>query len=116
MNDALPLFALAAAISSVALVVRTAGRLWLRARELEANASMSISADAAAHITAFLAQIDARLARLEESVDVTGIEVERLAEAQRFAARLQAGSVGASAEPAATPATRAPARKGEDFS
>jgi hypothetical protein len=34
--------------------------------------------------------IDERLARIETAVDVIALEVERIAEAQRFAARLEA--------------------------
>jgi hypothetical protein len=116
MEDALGLLALAAAISSVALVVATVGRLWLRAKELESRTTSSITADSAAHIAAILAQIETRLGRLEEAVDVTGIEVERLAEAQRFTARLQAGGASAPVDPAGKPSARAPARKEEDFS
>jgi hypothetical protein len=34
--------------------------------------------------------IDARLARIESAIDVIAVEVERIAEAQRFSARLDA--------------------------
>ncbi len=37
-----------------------------------------------------LASIDARLTRIETAVDAIAVEVERVAEAQRFSARLQA--------------------------
>lgn len=41
-------------------------------------------------ITAQLAEIAERLARLENSVDATALEVERIAEGQRFTTRLLA--------------------------
>jgi hypothetical protein len=87
MEDALPLFALAASLCSLALVIWTAGRVWHRAKELEHTASLSLDPDAAGNLSAILAQIDARLRRLELSVDATAIEVERVAESQRFATR-----------------------------
>src|SRR5206468_87675 len=42
MNDALPFFGIAAAISSLALLVWTGGRVWLRAKELEIQSVASL--------------------------------------------------------------------------
>src|SRR5438128_1315474 len=86
MEDALPFFGMAALACSLALLIWTAGRVWLRAKELERTAPPSLAPHAAADLTAILAQIEARLSHLEQSVNVTAIEVERVAEAQRFAA------------------------------
>ena len=44
-----------------------------------------------------------RLQRIEQAVDAMAIEVERISEAQRYAAKLQAGQVG---EPSALPGER----------
>ena len=87
MDDALPFFAMAALGLSLALVIWTAGRVWLRAKELERATPPSLGPDVAADLTGMLSRIEARLGRLEQSADATAVEVERLAEAQRFAAR-----------------------------
>ena len=47
---------------------------------------------AASEITARLAEISERLARLENSVDSTAVEVERISEGQRFTTKLLASS------------------------
>lgn len=107
MNDALPLFGLAALLSSVAVLVWTVGRLWLKAKELERSATTPLASNSAATIAGMLTQVEARLGRLEQSVDATAIEIERLAEVQRFAVRLAAGEKS-SPEPAAPGATRTP--------
>jgi hypothetical protein len=98
MNDALPLFGLAAGLCSAGFVIWVAGRLWLRAKELDRATDAPLTPGTASSITGLLAQIEARLGRLEQSVDATAIEVERLAEAQRFAARLLANADRAPAE------------------
>jgi hypothetical protein len=98
MDDALPFFGMAALACSLALLVWTAGRVWLRAKALEHSAPPSLPPNATADLAAMLAQIDARLSHLEQSADATAIEVERLAETQRFATRALAA--GASAKSA----------------
>jgi len=91
MNNALALLGLAAALSSCALVVWAIGRIVLRVKELErADAKSTISPNSAAAMAEVLARIDARLERLEQAVDTTAIEVERLAEGQRYTARVLA--------------------------
>ena len=110
MNDALPLFGLAALLSSAALVVWTVGRLWLRAKELERTATPTLSPNAAASIAGLLAQVEARLGRLEQSVDATAVELERLSEAQRFAARVLAAGETALSEATAAKSAASPTR------
>ena len=99
MQDALPFFAMATLACGLALVIWTAGRVWLRAKELEHTAPPSLPPKGAADVTAILAQIEARLGHLEHSVDATAIEVERIAEAQRFAARALAAGDTARVKP-----------------
>ena len=87
MDDALPLFALAAAACSLAFLTWVAGRVWLRGKELDHKALFSLDPSAVADLSALLGRIDARLSHLELSVEATAIEVERVAESQRFTAR-----------------------------
>jgi hypothetical protein len=100
VNDALPvlgMFGLAASLAALGFVVWIGGRIWLRAKQLERDEMSSLPAGAAAEIAGTLASIEARLSRLEQSVDATAVEVERIAESQRFSARLLAGGAGDSA-------------------
>lgn len=97
MNDALPLFGIAASLGALGFVVWVTGRIWLRAKEIERDEMASLPASSAGDIVRGLAQIEARLSRLEQSLDATAVEVERIAEAQRYATRLLAGGA---AEPA----------------
>lgn len=90
MNEALPLFGIAASLGALGFVVWVVGRIWLRGRELERDEMSALTPGSAAALADSLAQIEARLGRLEQSADATAIEVERIAEAQRFAARLLA--------------------------
>ena len=83
MENALPLFALATVLAAGALVIRAAAAWWLRMKQLE-------RAEGGPPEDAVLASVEARLARIEQTVEATAIEVERIAEAQRFAARLLA--------------------------
>ena len=87
MDDALPFFAMAALAWGLALFAWVAGRVWLKAKELDHKALYSYDPNAAPDVVAILGQIEARLSRLEHSVDATAIEVERVAESQRFVAR-----------------------------
>lgn len=95
MDDALPLFALATAVCSFGFVAWILGHFWLRARELERRSGSAGLDEPSASVAEVLARMEARLARLEESVDATAIEVERIAEAQRFAARRLSAEGGA---------------------
>lgn len=90
MNDALPLFGIAASLGALGFVIWVTGRVWLRAKELERDEMAAVTPGSAADIAESLAQIEARLSRLEQSADATAIEVERIAEAQRYAAKLLA--------------------------
>lgn len=103
MNDALVpvlgVLSVAVALSALGFVVWIGGRIWLRAKELERDEMASLPAASAAEIAGALAQIEARLSRLEQSADATAVEVERIAEAQRYAARLMAPVPPASVVP-----------------
>jgi hypothetical protein len=91
MNNALPLFGLAAALSSCALIIWAIGRIVLKTKELERSEPQStLSANSASAMAEVLSRIETRLERLEHAVDTTAIEVERLAEGQRYAARVLA--------------------------
>ena len=92
MENALALFGLASALAAGALAVRVLADWWLRARQLE-QAERTGVADAP------LAAMEARLARIEHVVEATAVEVERIAEAQRFTARLLAEQRPAEALP-----------------
>ena len=97
MNDAMPVLGVlgvAVALSALGFVVWVAGRIWLRAKEIDRDEMSQLAASSASDIMGSLAQIEARLSRLEQSADATAIEVERIAEAQRFAARMLARSAG----------------------
>lgn len=83
MENALPLFGLAAVLAAGALTIRVLADWWLRAKQAE-------RADTTAAAGGSLAGIAARLARIEQTVEATAVEVERIAEAQRFAAKLLA--------------------------
>jgi hypothetical protein len=82
MNNAVALLGLASAFCGIAFVLRVVGNIWLRARELErGNPSDS------ARLSTTLASLEARLEHIEQAVDATAVEVERITEGQRFAAR-----------------------------
>jgi len=82
MNNAVALLGLACALCGLGFVMRVAGNIWLRAKEL-AEPRPSGSAGLAAALSSF----EARLAHIEQVVDATAVEVERITEGQRFAAR-----------------------------
>ncbi len=83
MENAAPLFGLAAALFGSGFVIHALGYWWLRAKQLEIAERTTVG-------QAPLAAIEARLARIEQIVETTAVEVERVAEAQRFASRLLA--------------------------
>ena len=83
MENALPLFALAAVIASSALAIRVFASSWLRSKELDLKERGAVGG-------ASLAAVEARLERIEQIVETTAIEVERIAEAERFASKLLA--------------------------
>ena len=91
MNNAVALLGLAFTLCSIGLVLRVAGNIWLRAKELERGTPSD-----SARLSSALASLEARLARIEEAVDATAVEVERVTEGQRFAARqlAEGASVG----------------------
>ena len=95
MEDAAPLFGLAAVLVGLALVARVSVAAWLRVKQFERDAPPLAAP------TWEAADLAARLARIEQGVEATAIEVERLAEGQRYAARLVAEPRAAA--PAAEP-------------
>lgn len=93
MNNAVALLGLAFALCSIGLVLRVAGSIWLRAKELERGTPSD-----SARLSSTLASLEARLAHIEEAVDATAVEVERITEGQRYAARqlAEGASIGTS--------------------
>lgn len=83
MEDALPLFGIAAVLWGAAFVIHALGYWWFRVKQLERANQPQISPASATAV------VDSRLARIEAAVDAVAIEVERLGEAHRFASRLQ---------------------------
>jgi hypothetical protein len=62
---------------AVAVSVRTIGYVWVKHMEIRRAPTLA-------------GGVEQRLERIEAAVDVIALEVERIAEAQRFAARLAA--------------------------
>jgi hypothetical protein len=97
VENAAPLAALAAVLLGLGFVIRVSVASWLRVKQFERDAQRPLAApgwDAA--------DLAARLARIEQVVEATAVEVERLGEGQRYAARLLAEPRAAA--PAAAPA------------
>jgi hypothetical protein len=92
MNNAVALLGLAFALCGIGVVLRVAGNIWLRTRELERGTPSDT-----ARLSSTLAALEARLAHIEQAVDATAVEVERITEGQRYAARqlAEGASVGA---------------------
>ena len=99
MENAASLFGLAAVLVGLGVVVRASIASWLRVRQFERDAQLARAApgwDAA--------DLAARLAHIEQVVEATAVEVERLGEGQRYAARLHADPPGAARAAAPEPA------------
>jgi len=79
----------------IAVTVRSAASVWIKRME---SSRLGPSADA----------IEARLARIEQAVDVIAIEVERMAETQRYTLRVnaerEAGRIAGPVAPTIRPA------------
>lgn len=84
MENALPLFALATVLAAGALTIRVLGDWWLRSKQLDIAERTAVS-------DASVTTIEARLARIEQVVETTAVEVDRIAEAQRHTSKLLAG-------------------------
>jgi membrane protein implicated in regulation of membrane protease activity len=97
MENAAALFGLAAVVSSIALVVHVIAAVWLRAREAE-RAQRSPDADTARMIAALQEQV----ARVESALEAQAVDIERLGEVQRFAARMLAERAPAGADSGST--------------
>lgn len=93
MENAAPLFGLAALVLSLSCLVHVGVGAWIRWRAAE-HAERPPAPDEAA----WAAALCERLARVERALEAQGIEIERLGEAQRHAARLLTERVGARAE------------------
>ena len=103
MNDALPLFGLAALVLSVGAFVHISVRAWLSWRAAERAEQLSPT-----DVATLVAGLQEQLARVERTLEAQGTDLERLGEAQRFAAHLLAGRAPAVEE--AAPAPRLPGR------
>jgi hypothetical protein len=102
MDNAAPLFGLAALVSSFALLVHVSVGAWLRWRDTE---RAQISEQDTAHLIAALRE---QVARVESALEAQGTDLERLAEGQRFTARLLTERVPSATESMLGP--RPPAR------
>jgi hypothetical protein len=83
MENAASLFGLGAALFGLGFVVHSVVSGWLRLKEFERNGQPSVaipSQDAA--------DLASRLERIEQVVETTAVEIERIAEGQRYATRL----------------------------
>lgn len=85
MNNAAPLFGLAAFVSSIALLVHVAASAWLRWKETERT-----HRSPEPNTARLIAELQDQVARVESTLDAQGTHLERIAEGQRFAARLLA--------------------------
>jgi hypothetical protein len=97
MEDAANLFGLAALVLSVSALVHVSAAAWLRWRTAERADRRAADAETLA------ASLQEQLARVERALDAQGTEIERLGEAQRFAARLLAERAQSGADAGATP-------------
>ncbi|MGQ0642704.1 MAG: hypothetical protein ACT4P6_18325 [Gemmatimonadaceae bacterium] len=77
---------------SLTTVVLTFSRMWFKHQERKQNVRA---------IGGLAGGLDQRLERIEQAVDAIAVEVERLAEGQRFATRLLSEGGGARKEPLA---------------
>jgi hypothetical protein len=98
MENAASLFGLAAMLFGFGFVLRSGVAAWLRLKQFERDGQPSVATSI--HDAGDLA---ARLARIEQVVETTAIEIERIAEGQRYATRLlsevRAPAPGSSFEP-----------------
>jgi hypothetical protein len=82
--------ALFGALASLAFSINAIARAWVARGRVEAK----LAAEPSAQLT------DARLSRLEQSVDAIALEMERMSEAQRFTAKLLSDQARVSSLPA----------------
>jgi hypothetical protein len=99
MDVAAPLFALAAVLVGFGLVIRVGVGSWIRLKQFERDARPPLAAPGLD-----VGDLAARLARIEQVVEATAVEVERLGEGQRYTARLLAEPRGAAPAAAQEPA------------
>jgi hypothetical protein len=84
VENAASLFGLAAMLLAFGFVIRSGVTAWLHIKEFDRNARASESSIEDS------TELSDRLARIEQIVETTAVEVERLAEGQRYAMRLLA--------------------------
>jgi|SRR5688572_20125196 hypothetical protein len=97
MENAAALFGLAAVVSSLGFVVHVSVAAWVRLREA-GRANRSIDADTVRMIVALQEQVT----RLEGAIEAQSVDLERLGEAQRYAARLLAERAPSGADAVST--------------
>ena|SRR5688500_7996941 len=97
-----PLVALAAVLFGVGFVVRVSVASWIRVQQFARDARPPLATPG--WDAADAADLAARLARIEQIVEATAVEVERVTEGQRYTARLLAESRAAGPALAGEPA------------
>ena len=97
MENAAALFGLAAVVSSLGFVVHVSVGAWARWKEAD-RARRSTDADT----VRMIATLQEQVARLEGAIEAQGVDLERLGEAQRYAARLLAERAPAGADAVST--------------
>ena len=100
MHDG-PVFIIALAILTAGITINTLGRAWLQSRRPPGIQDRSERLDA----------IEARLSRMEETIESIAVEMERVAEGQRFTAKVLTERI-APAAPQPLPARPSPQPEG----
>lgn len=110
MDNAASLFGLAAVVLSLSAFVHVSVAAWARWRgEARSDRLEEGAAELAAQVATRVAgELRGELMRLEQAVEAQGTEIERIGEAQRFAARLLTERVAP--EPSTGVPPRAPGR------
>lgn len=98
MENAAALFGLAAIVSSFALVAHVSVSAWIRWKE--AN---RVQRPPDADVVRMIAAMQEQVARIESALESQGVDLERLGEAQRYAARLLAERAPSAADAGSMP-------------
>ena len=85
MNDAAQAVVALSFFGSVAIAIRSIGQVWGKRLDAHRDPDALEPEQSLGSVA-----IEQRLARIEAAVDTIAVEVERISEAQRFAARLAA--------------------------
>jgi hypothetical protein len=86
MNDSAQAIMSLGFFGAIAVTIRSVAQVWVKRLDVKQHAADSFDRDRPVASTA----MEQRLARIETAVDAISLEVERISEAQRFAARLPA--------------------------